>query len=669
MSRSRSRGIGMFLAMAVLFSVQAGEASVTPVRDHSRLKRLPLGQVTAQGWLKTQLERSKAGMGGHLDELEPEMIGKPYVDRGYKAKVSASWCGEISATYWTGLIQLAFTLNDAELKNKADKWVRGTIALQEEDGYLGSYRKTDNRMHDGCAWSANWCYRALLSWHDATGDEATLQAVHRGLLWFVKNWAGDKKSDYCGPMLMEAMLEVYLKTGDTRLYTWCLDCIAWLDKNDKFKHGMASLQRPALRFNEDHVVAFGENVKHPALIYMAGGQPEYLAASCNGIRQVMEKCWQVTGGPSSNFEHFSPPSSIHETEYCNFATFLNTFAWMARVTGEARYGDLMESILFNGAQGARKKDERAIAYMTAPNQYAASMTSCRFGNRDYFGIYAPNIDVACCPAQSVRICPEFVRTMILRDADGNLTFPAYGPCAADFTTREGTRVTISEETLYPFDGAITIRIKTSVPWQRALNFKLPEWCKNHSITLNGKAVTPAPANGWLAVRGTWQDDTLAIVLEMEPRVIAVDDFYFQKEPLRAITCGPLVFALPHKEQWTPVTGHPLTPLPEGWSWFDVTCAGNPAKYALKLSDLKEGKAIRQKRGGSSYPWEESPLKLVVPMIRCGDHAYPKKLVGLKHTPLPYENPVTPDEGAQVEQVELVPFGCTVLRSACFTVCR
>lgn len=59
----------------------------------------PLGSVTAQGLLKTQLERSKAGMGGHLDELEPDMIAKPYVDRTHKSKVSAGWSGEISGTY------------------------------------------------------------------------------------------------------------------------------------------------------------------------------------------------------------------------------------------------------------------------------------------------------------------------------------------------------------------------------------------------------------------------------------------------------------------------------------------------------------------------------------------------------------------------------------------
>ena len=59
--------------------------------------------------------------------LEPEMIAKPYVDRNHKSKVSPGWSGEISGTYWTGLVQLAFTLNDEELIAKARKWVYSTL--------------------------------------------------------------------------------------------------------------------------------------------------------------------------------------------------------------------------------------------------------------------------------------------------------------------------------------------------------------------------------------------------------------------------------------------------------------------------------------------------------------------------------------------------------------
>ncbi len=653
--------------LASLVSTAAANAQ-TNVSGQSRFSRLPLGSITAQGWLKAQLERSKAGMGGYLDELEPDMIAKPYVDRTHKSRVSPGWSGEISGTYWAGLVQLAFTLNDADLKAKAGKWVHATIALQEEDGYLGSYRKTDNRLEDYSAWSANWCYRALLAWYDATGEDVVLKAVHRGLLWYVKNWAGDQKTDYAGPTLMESMVTVYRMTGDPRLYNWCAEYLAWLDRHDKFRHGMASLQRPELRFNEDHVVAFGENVKHPALVFLAGGSPEHLAASRNGIRQVMDKGWQITGAPASNFEYLSPPSAIHETEYCNFATYLNTFAWMLRITGEAAYGDHMERILFNGAQGARKKDERAIAYNTSPNQFFASMTSSLFGNGRHFGVYAPNINVACCPAQSVRIYPEYVRTMILREGDGTLAFPVYGPCAAEFAARGGTRVSITEETLYPFDETVTLRIRASAPWKGNLRLKLPGWCKTYRMTVNGAETKPRVADGWLSLSGTWQDDTLVAVFDMPPRVTAVPDVYFQKEPLRAVECGPLLFALKYQEKWTPTAGTPLTPLPKEWSWFDVTCAGEPGFFSLRRDDARNGLTIRKKRCESAYPWEDSPLKLEVPMVRSQKHAYPCHFRSHKHTLLPYGNPVPADEGAKAENVELVPFGCTVLRMACFTVC-
>jgi DUF1680 family protein len=639
--------------------------------SYNKLTRLPLGNVTAQGWLKAQLERNKAGMGGHLDELEPEIIAKPFVDRNHLDLVNPGWSGEQSGGYWTGLVQLAFTLNDKELKDKARKWVYSTLALQEEDGYLGSYRKTENRLEDYSAWSANWCYRALLHFYDATGDKEVLEAVHLGLLWFVKNWAGDQKTSYVGSTLMESMIVVYMQTGDEKLYNWCLDYIKWLDANDKFHHGMASLQRDSLEYNEDHVVAFGENVKHPALIYLAGGGPEYLDASINGIKQIMTKCWQINGAPSSNFEWHSPPSAVHVTEYCNFSTYLNTFSWMACITGDAQYGELMERILFNGAEGARKKDERALGYMSSPNQLYATMQSCRFASNSY-EVYSPCFTVACCPSQSVRIIPEYIRAMFLRDNDENLYLPVYGPCSVHFAAKDGTTLTILEKTNYPFDETITMHIKTSAPWKKKLMLKIPSWCKNHEIKLNGSAVKGSVnADGYMGIENSWNDDTLTIFFGMTPTLVSVKDIYFPKEPLQAIEYGPLVFSFKYPSFWTPVTGMPLTPLPKDWSWYEVSIVSKekptqPPYYSINLAELNGGSAIITKRSVTEYPWDDSPIKLEVPMHRT-KNAYAKYWDSQINTPVAYGNPVTADSTSEI--VELVPYGCSNLRMTCFTVSK
>jgi len=470
---------------------------------------------------------------------------------------------------------------------------------------------------------------------------------------------------------MESMIVVYLKTGDEKLYNWCLDYIKWLDKNDKFHQGMASLQRDSLEYNEDHVVAFGENVKHPALIYLAGGGSEYLEASINGIKQIMDKCWQPNGAPASNFEYLSPPSAVHVTEYCNFSTFLNTFSWMACITGKAQFGDFMERILFNAAEGARKKDERAIAYMSSPNQLYATMESCRFG-LNTMEVYSPCYQTACCPTQSVRIIPEYIQTMFLRDKDENMFLPAYGPCAVHFNSKDNTKITILEDTNYPFDEIITLHIKATSPWKRQLMLKIPSWCKQYDIKLNGVRINGSVNDdGYLPVQNTWKDDTLTISLSMTPTIIKVTDVYFQKEPLQAVECGPLLFALRYPEFWTPIEGTPLTALPNDWSWYEASILAKvkpvqPPLYSLNLTELNRGRSLIKKWSESAYPWEDSPLKLELPMHRS-KQAYSRYWNNQRNTPMAYNNPVTADSTS--ETVVLVPYGSTNLRMSCFTVCK
>ena len=145
------------------------------------------------------------------------------------------------------------------------------------------------------------------------------------------------------------------------------------------------------------------------------------------------------------------------------------------------------------------------------------------------------------------------------------------PAVFTLTSKEGTSLTILEETNYPFEETITLHIKASAPWKKQFMLKIPSWCKNHEIKLNGVAVNGSVnEDGYLPVESTWNDDTLTIFFGMTPTVVNVKDIYFQKEPLRAIEYGPLVFSLKYPAFWTPVAGTPLTPLPKDWSWYEAS---------------------------------------------------------------------------------------------------
>jgi len=637
-----------------------------------KYKRLPLGSVVADGWLRDQLLRARDGMGGNLDLLEPEMIAKPYVDREHQSAVIPGWSGEISGEYWYGLVQLAFVLNDEELIAKAERWVRASLALQEPDGYLGSYRPTENRQEDYCAWSANWYYRSALSWSEATGEKEVVDKVHNGLLWFVEHWAGDAKTDYVGTTLMESMIDVYLATGDERLGEWCVDYLNWLDAHDQYRHGRKSLERPQLEFNEDHSVSFAENVKHPALVSLFNDDPSFVAASENGLKQVFDRAWQCTDGPVSNLEYHGPPASNHETEYCAYSTYVDTFWRMGEITGDPKYGDLMERTTFNGAQGARKNDERAIAYNSSPNQFFATMESSLYGCLGNYEVYAPNIQVACCPAQSVRLYPEYVRAMFMRETATNaLAFFAYGPATAKFND-EGTDVVVKEKTLYPFNGKIQIELAASKPWKRAIRLKKPEWAQEWTLELDGAPVEATLENGWLTIDREWQNDSLTVEFVMTPRVEEIKDVHFQTEPLRVVRCGALLFTKKYEEVWNPIPGIPITALPEDWSWFDVGCKTSPTFYSLVPKAWEEPGVISvQRLAANGNVWDNPPIKLLVPMIATTKKSWPRTpIVAWRGKNfIPYENPATPDDQAKVEYVELVPFGCSTMRQTCFTVVK
>ena len=93
---------------------------------------LPLGAIKPKGWLLHQLQTMKTGMAGQLDELYPAVLGKR---NGWLGGDGDVW---ERGPYWLdGLVPLAYILDDAELKAKAQPWIEWSLNNQMADGYFG----------------------------------------------------------------------------------------------------------------------------------------------------------------------------------------------------------------------------------------------------------------------------------------------------------------------------------------------------------------------------------------------------------------------------------------------------------------------------------------------------------------------------------------------------
>lgn len=645
----------------------------TKTKTYNKLQRLPLGSITAKGWIYEQLLRNKDGIGGHLDELEPDMIATPFINySAFKSlppshkpadpTFAAGWSSEISGSYWTGLVQLAFTLNDKELIKKATAWVDAVIAHQEPDGYLGGFPENTDRYVDYNAWSAAWCYRALLSFYEATGRSDVFDAVYRGLLWFCDKWK-DNKTDYVGAVITEPMIVVYAYTADKRLLDFCEDWLNWLEDNSKWQNKVSQYLSDELPYGSMHVVAYGEDLKHPALLYLANGDEKLLNASLKAMKKAVERIIQPTGGPSSCAEYLSPKGATCETEYCNFNTFNHSFAWLAMITGQAHFADNIELALFNGAQGARKKDERAIAYMTAPNQLFANHRSSLTGIGPDMGTYAPCFRTACCPTQAIQIIPEYVRGMCMTDKNNAPYLFCYGPCKVEAET-----FSFEMDTLYPFRDTITLIFNKAS--RLPLHLRVPGWCKSPVFTVNGEetAFTRCDDGFVLLEKHISSGDRVEIRFPMEIKIEKVDDSAANSKFPICISRGPLVYALKVPETWIPYPGDPVTPLPDGWTWYkcnpDLSFAPDKTAFFARISgswtraideNLSPDRIKVKERDVTGYVWEDPPITLEVPMYLA---PYANSATG-DRTPETYEVPVKV-EGSEV-MCEMVPHGCTNLR--------
>lgn len=644
----------------------------------ARLSALPAGSVRAEGFLRDQLMLNKDGMGGHLDEIAPAMIADPFVNRKHVGSWGegdqAGWGAEIAGNYWTGVIDLAFSLNDAELIEKATAWVDAMLAVQRDDGYLGNYTlKTDDIYDDYNAWGTACAMRGLISFYEATRRKDVIEAVHRCMLWFCEKWDGENKTNYAGEYITEPMLFCYEYTGDERLLRFAEEYTEYLCKHDVFRYSYRSFLDYPLQYNSNHTAGLGAQSRLPALLYAATGKSDYLKATAKILDEVYDKATHITGSPVSVTEYLGPVSSVAETEYCSYAFYHTTYFYMSYITGEAKYGDRIEEMFYNGAQGARKKDERAIAYLNSPNQlYATVESSSAVGDMQ---VYAPCYPVSCCPVNSVAVLGNFVRSMFLSDKSGSLYANVYGPCSVRHNGAE-----IEEITNYPFRDEVKFVVKSGSKVDLCL--RTPSWSKKYSVKVNGNRVKTIPnANGFVKIdRGLNAGDEVLLRFDAEVEIIRVNDDC-KKHPI-AIKRGALVFALPIEEMWLPIPERAVkTKGKDGkeivWNWYNVHPVFEEAPvrdphemlglrrdriyWNVALSEKLTGKDVKvefvQPKG---YAWKNPSIKL--------------RLKGWKApylcSPYPRRTFEPFGEKQSVEKeldVTLVPYGCTNLRITYFPI--
>lgn len=142
---------------------------VAPVKNRAPLMRsafytLPLGSIRATGWLRRQLLIQARGLSGHLDETWPD-VG---VNSGWLGGTGESW--ERGPYYLDGLVPLAYLLDDARLKAKAQRFLDWTLNNTAANGMIGPKSNAD-------WWPRMVMLKALTQYQDATADPRVIPVL------------------------------------------------------------------------------------------------------------------------------------------------------------------------------------------------------------------------------------------------------------------------------------------------------------------------------------------------------------------------------------------------------------------------------------------------------------------------------------------------------------
>jgi DUF1680 family protein len=192
-------------------------------------------------------------------------------------------------------------------------------------------------------------------------------------------------------------------------------------------------------------------------------------------------------------------------------------------TGEARYGDWIETMLYNaiGTALPTEPDGRTYYY----GDYRISS-----GLKQYYWHEWP-----CCSGTYIQTVADYHNIIYFHD-DAGISVNLYAPSEVRWRG-----VTLRQETAFPESETSRIHLTVDQPAAFALRFRVPGWCREMLIAVNGQAVGVEAAPGtWATIERTWKTgDEIALRLPMALRTLPVD----RQHPDRvAILYGPVVLA-------------------------------------------------------------------------------------------------------------------------------
>jgi len=424
------------------------------------------------------------------------------------------WSGEFAGKYLTSAMQVYRVTGDMSLRQLIAEFVDQLISLQAEDGYLGPWPKENRltleapnvRLKFACendppceslnkyrgTWDAQGHYHAMLGlllWFEETGDASALTCASKigDLLCntfengpMVDMGPPDANANEKNQAPIHSLCLLYEHTGNPR----------YLNLAKKIRDEFAATDADGKPVAGDYLngaLAGKEFYELPkprweSLYPIMGLAELYAITGDEKSRQAFEHIWwsivksdrHNNGGFSTWEQATGNPYDKGNIETCCTIAWSALSVEMLRLTRSSVVADELELTTLNSIIGLHSPNGRWVTYNTPMDGVReASAHTLAWQSREG----SPELN--CCSAHGARGF-GIISDWALMTADDGIILNWYGPGSMSAPFR-GAELTLKQETEYPRDNQVRLKIQLNEPLSFALRLRIPYWSKKTQV--------------------------------------------------------------------------------------------------------------------------------------------------------------------------------------------
>ena len=537
---------------------------------YALLRPVPIRAVTmGDGFWKPRMDANrKSGIFAFLEWLDQDNQVSPFREFAHFArtdddsliadgldKMRRAFEGRngqrIRLTWRAGVMELveacAYTLqsdDDPSIRELMDELVTGIVAAHKNDEFLTGYYG-DDFEHSYQLATPGHLIQAAVAHHRTTGQTDFLDVAVAIADAVASKFEGRAFAEH--PCIEMALVELYRATGEERILRLANHFVGLLRQQDPII-GPDTGEGKWRHFNR-HVVR---------QTYLPGGAADLLAETSDSeLWEHLSAIWrdmtsaklQIIGQLATDYwlgerittEPYALSVGVfgrlqdHTNHGFELCEAVGNIMWnwrMLALTADATYADLFERTLYNGLLAHIALDHRTYDYL------GRMASDGDHPPRNAWG--APS--TGCCPANAVRFIPSVPSYFFSTSEDG-LWVHLYDDCRMDWHLSDGSPITLTQTTRYPWEGEVTIKLALEQPAEFDLNLRIPGWCENGRITVNGEAMDDQVERGsYHRIRRTWANgDVVTLDLAMPVVAMQADPRAADFQGKTALMRGPLLY--------------------------------------------------------------------------------------------------------------------------------